>query len=208
MSGTQKGRLRAFALAAVIAVAAGCGVSTNDEPQPIARENVPSDLLETEAAAGEEPVADPTDLQQVPVWFLVDDGETIKLHKVMRGVPWPVQTELRIDALLNPDGPTPDERSQGISTAIPGDARLTAVPTQDGTVLEVSLSDDFYELRGNTFMRAVAQLVFTATEMPGVLAVRFVNQDGRFIEVLDDEGESRDEPVGREDYTNLDPEGD
>lgn len=209
MSGTRSGWARTIALAAVAATAAvvgsACGVSTNDEPQPIARENVPSELLETDVASGEEDALDAGNLEVVPVWFLLDDGEAIQLHAVERGVPWPAQAAARIDALLDPAGPTEDERREGITTAVPTDARLTALPTQDGSVLEVGLSDDFYELRGESAERAVAQLVFTATEIPTVEAVRFVDQDGQRIEVPDDDGQSRDEPVGREDYENLDP---
>lgn len=205
---SRRRRAAALALIGVLAqFGAACGVSTNDEPQPIPRQNVPSDLIESDANP-DDALDDGAGGQIVPVWYLLDDGESIRLHPVERRVPAPAQASLRIDALLDPErAPTDEERQQGISTAIPSDARLMALPTQDGSVLEVSLSNDFYELRGNNFIRAVAQLVFTATEDPDVDSVRFVDEDGNQIAVQDGEGESHDEPVGREDYENLNPLG-
>jgi spore germination protein GerM len=189
---------------ALVLVAGGCGVSTNDEPQPIARDKLPSDLLDADAGTGTDPMAGGGEVEMVQVWYLIDDGGDIQLHAVPRPVTAPAEASRRIDALFDPQrGPTEDEREQGISTAIPEGARLTAVPTFDDSVLEVGLSDEFYDQGGNTFIYAVAQLVYTVTEVPGVEAVRFTDEDGDRIQVQDGDGESRDEPVGREDYGNL-----
>ncbi|MGH9212673.1 MAG: GerMN domain-containing protein [Acidimicrobiales bacterium] len=192
---------------ALALVLTGCGVSTNDEPQAIPRENVPADLLDADVGRqGDDLEVEGTDAEQVQVWFLVEDDEITQLHEVNRRVPWPAQAARRLDLLIGPrSGPTDEEREAGISTAIPPDARLTALPTQDGPVLEVSLSNDFYVRGGNNFIKAVAQLVFTAADIPGVEAVRFISETGEEIPVLDGDGESQDEPVTPDDYANLDP---
>jgi spore germination protein GerM len=206
MSGTWTRWAGASAVAAVVVLTAACGVSTNDEPQPIARDRMPSDLLDSQAGSAVDPTAPGQDVEVVPLWYLKEDSGSIQLHALDRGIASPAEPSRRIDALLDPArGPTEAERRDGVSTAIPSDARLTAVPIQDGSVLEVSLSDDFYAQGGNTFIYAVAQLVYTATGTNGVEAVRFMDEDGDRIEVQDSAGESHDEPVGRDDYANLAP---
>jgi spore germination protein GerM len=203
-------RLMTTALAALAVGAAACGVSTNEEPQPIPRENVPGDLLEVEEGPIDDVELDEDNSQLIQVWFLIEDDEgAVQLHALDRRVLYPARAAVRIDELFATGrNPSEEEREQGISSAIPPNSRLTALPTQDGTVLEVNLTNDFYGRGGNNFMRAVAQLVFTVTEIPNVEAVRFVNEEGERIAVPDDGGESHEDPVGRDDYATLDPSRD
>ena len=209
---TRSGRRPVAALAATLLALglAACGVSTNDEPQLIERENVPADLLEADVRTDDDSAElNEANGQGIRVWFVVEgeDG-TAQVQPADRFVPPPARAAVRIGVLFNTEqNPSVEERERGITTAIPPEARLTALPTQEGSVLEVSLSDDFYGRGGSSFIRAVAQLVFTVTDIPDVDAVRFLDVDGTQIAVLDGDGVSRDDPVGRDDYANLDPDG-
>lgn len=198
-------------LVAVLALGVtACGVSTNEEPQLIERENVPADLLEADVQTDDDLAQLDEDTgQAIRVWLVVEDEDgAAQLQPVDRFVPPPARAAIRIGVLFDLEhNPSSDERDDGITTAIPASSRLTALPTQEGSVLEVSLSDEFYSRGGSSFIRAVAQLVFTVTEMPDIDAVRFMRVDGSQIAVLDGDGVSRDDPVGRADYANYDPEG-
>lgn len=180
-----------------------CGISTSDKPKPIDRENLPAELAETDSDPLDSLPPNPDAIRAVPIWFLAADDSEIRLTSVTRRVPLPADAGLRLETLLS-QGPTPEENQEGISTAIPADAKLTRPPEQVGVVLSVNLSTSVYELRGESAREAFAQLVYTATEIPGVDAVQFL-LDGDPVAVPDGEGESDLAPRRREDYANLRP---
>lgn len=190
----------AVTAAAVLTAVAGCGVSTNDQPEPIANENVPAELLETEI----QPLpAEPTTGDHVTLWFLQTDDEGTHLEQVDRLVPPPAGEQLRLEALL--EGPTAAENRDGISTAIPSTALMPEPPEIVDGVLWITLSDVFYELRGDSMINAAAQVVYTATSIPGIEGVQFVQENDEPINVLNGEGESTEGPLGPADYENLAP---
>jgi spore germination protein GerM len=195
-------RAGAGLLVLLVALAAGCGLSTNDEPETI-KDNVPPDLLDTESAT---PDTTATNTESVTVWFLrPDDQGDTRLSKRERQVPLPATQVSVLESLIQ-DPPNGVERSLGYTTAIPEDVTVTEQPQQrsDG-VLTVNLSDDFYDLQGESARNAFAQIVFTATELTGVDSVQF-ERDGEVFNAVDGEGQSTSAPLSRSSYDELRPE--
>jgi spore germination protein GerM len=185
----------------LLAGVTGCGLSTNDEPEAI------DDPVPEPADSGSESAdlggADSTEVVQV--WFLrTDDEGESHLVGVERKVP-PPATQSRVLDVLIQEPPTDRERDDGISTAIPDDVTLNEEPElrSDHTLI-VELSPDFYDLQGDTARNAFAQVVFTATGLPGVDMVQF-ERDGEVFRAVDGEGQSR-EVLSRESYVELRPE--
>ncbi len=76
-------------------------------------------------------------------------------------------------------GPTEDELSLPLSSALP--AELEVLSTRSvGSVLYVDLSSAIAELSGSGLTLAVAQIVFTATDIEGVDAVQLTVDGQRF----------------------------
>jgi len=205
-------RRRALARAAgavsvlvVVAALGACGLSTNDEPETI-KDNVPPDLLDTEAATPDNPTGESTETETVEVWFLTTDasGDT-RVVKRPRQVPRPA-TQIQVLETLITEPPTGFERAGGITTDIPEDVTVTDTPRlrSDDGVLIVNLSDAFYDLQGETARNAFAQVVFTATELPNVTSVQF-ERDGEVFNAVDGEGQSSREPLGRRSFAKLAP---
>jgi spore germination protein GerM len=192
----------------VLAAVGACGLSTNDEPETI-RDNVPPDLLDTEAGAqaGGTTSTEPAETETVEIWFLETD-ELGNTQVVMRPrqVPRPA-TPIQVLETLITEPPTELERLRGISTDIPEDVTVTDTPRlrSDDGVLIVNLSDEFYDLQGETARNAFAQIVYTATELPNVSRVQF-ERDGEVFNAVDGEGQSSREPLGQAAFANLAPE--
>lgn len=192
---------RLAALAATVALAA-CGLSTNEEPETIGGPAIASN------AGSDVSVIDlPTaNTENVSVWFLHNrtDDVGVFVIEAKRQVAQPASPGIWLDALLQqPPGET--EREDGIWSAIPLDARLVTEPDQQGHVLTVQLSDRVYsELHGLLAQYAFAQIVYTATEIPGIESVLFLEDDGVFPAV-DGAGQAHTDPLGRSDYDELIP---
>jgi spore germination protein GerM len=196
------GRAGAVLLVLLVAVATGCGLSTNDEPETI-KDNVPPDLLDTESAT---PDTSTGTTESVEVWFLgADDQGDTRLSGRERQVPIPATQVSVLEALIQ-DPPNGFERSLGYTTAVPEDVTLTDQPRlrSDG-VLIVNLSDAFYDLQGETARNAFAQIVYTATGLQGVDSVQF-ELDGEVFNAVDGDGVARSDPLSRGSYAKLRPE--
>ncbi len=175
-------------LATAVALAA-CGVDPQAEPEDVAIAPVlSSPASPTRTSAG------PT----VLLWFLEGD----RLAPVGRAASG-TGPATALDLLA--DGPTPEESAEGLSTALFTPQPLAVVDGgQSGSTLTVAVSPAFVNVSGDNQLRAVAQVVWTATEFAGVEEVRFVSEDGP-LEVPTDEGLT-DDPVEREDYASVAPE--
>lgn len=194
-------RLLALAPVAVLPwVAAACGLSTDDEPQAITNGTV--DTRTTTETTRPSPFGD-TD--NVTVFFLqtVGDADEV-LHEAQRQVPLPATPATRLDALFT-QPPTPDERDEGLWSAIPADATLADRPRREGGVLVVDLPEGVYDqLHGIIAQDAFAQIVYTATAIPGVESVAF-QRDGSPFEAVDGTGQAQSEPLSRRDFPELSP---
>jgi len=110
--------------------------------------------------------------------------------------------EALLRALL--DGPTGREIERGIQTLIPDTTRLLDVEIVDG-ITAVDLSSEFQTAApSETIVLRIAQVVWTITDTPGVLGVRFLI-DGVPVTPVNGDGIQVDRPVTRGDYTNLAP---
>ena len=100
---------------------------------------------------------------------------------------------LALDRLRDADLP------DGFSTAVPSDAPWTNIRLDDG-VATIDFPAEFASGGGTALMTArLAQVVFTATQFPGIDSVLFMI-DGEVVDVFSGEGIVLDGPQTREDY--------
>ena len=163
----RRGAVVAMALVAVVA-ATGCGIQTDDTPRRL-------------------PVSTTT---TVPRPTTTSGNTATALFVTRNGAIVPVTRELPdqqprtvLDALvgLRP----PDVGVKGASNAVPtGTKVLSANRTsaRSGSTLAIDLSGQFNRVVGPSRQLAVAQLVITATGLPGIQKVRF-SIDGQPINV-------------------------
>ena len=190
---------------ALALLGAACGVTANDRPQAIAPENLPAGLLDPNPATSTTIASSPT-TTPVPVYFLVREGDVERLRQITREVAEPTLASARIGALFSQ--PTAEEADAGITSSIPADLVLLQEPVLDeeSGVLTIDLSSELFDIQSAELTRAVAQIVFTVTELSDVLRVRFL-VEGEATPVPNDDGVEKEDPVGRADYRSLSPAG-
>jgi len=76
-----------------------------------------------------------------------------------------------LDALVR--GPSNTEAAAGLSSSVPAQTTVLGAVVGAGGVATVNLGGTFGQLVGQAQIQAVAQLVFTATALPGVTSVAF-----------------------------------
>jgi Sporulation and spore germination len=170
-----------------------CGIPADSQPQAIARKDIPFDLLAPSTTIVGPGVPGP----RVPVnVYLV--GIT-GLVPVSRGVRAPATLPEALSALLA--GPTDTEVADGLRTAITAQTSVSPGPVGFG-VGTVDLGGAFGQVGGQEQILAVAQLVFTATSVPGIAKVQFTLA-GRPVEVPAGDGTLTQGPLGRSDFPSL-----
>jgi hypothetical protein len=176
-------------------VLAGCGLPTDSAPRQVAADKVPPGLLgpSTTQAASDAGTS-------VATLFFVDGTS---LRSVERSTDT-IDPQTILSLLVK--GKAADDPSS-IRTAIPPNTSVVST-SLDGSVLTVVLSPEILSVTGAEQKTAFAQIVYTATALPGVDSVRFrvVDQSGAEQEVHPptDDG-SKPEPVTRSDYGMLSP---
>ena len=191
-------RRRAAAVIAapfLLGAAVGCGVQLDDEPREIAEEAVPFDLLETSTTGAPSSTTPLPTFQETSV-FLVDNDDY--LIEVRRQLPGDVR--LAILSLLTP--PTEAEVNSGLSTDISPSVRLRGISGPEDGLVTIDLASDGTEQSPEISRLAFAQLVYTATGLPGVNRVLF-QVDGQAREVPTGEGQSTAQPLSRVDYRQF-----
>jgi spore germination protein GerM len=186
---------------ALLAALGACGVAENDEPHVIAANEVPPGLLDAGPSTSTS-VASPT-VQAVTVYYVIQEGEAVRLQGVTREVERADRARDRLVALLTP--PTAEEARAGITSSIPPDTELLETELNEAdNELVIDLSDSLFDIQGQGLRNAFAQLVWTATELPGVERVRF-RADGEEFRAPDEEGVEQPGAVSRSDYITLAP---
>ena len=186
---TRWPRVAAIVAVAVLAATAfgACGVPTETKARAIAADQ---DLTQdTTPTTTPGPAAD-----RVMLYFVDND----RLSRVDRPVDQPPDVQLAITQLLS--GVTASEKADGLLSSIPPDTSALHVTTA-GAVVTIDLSDQF-KLTGDTFVKACAQIVFTATSIRGIDRVRF-QVDGNPINPPTDAGNLPE--VSRDNYRTLAP---
>ena len=191
------GRRRLLALAAA-AVLTGCGVPTGGGPQTIAASDIPYGLASPSPGSPAATSSPPRD--DLPRVYLVDAGDV--LVPSGRDVSGSTTRE-RLGDLLSQlvEGPTSGERDDQLTTALPPQISLSVSTVDNGTAT-IDFSATSASPAGEQTRRAVAQIVLTATSLPGVTAV-LLTHDGEPLEAPLPSGELTAAPLTAMDYEPL-----
>jgi spore germination protein GerM len=171
---------------------AGCGISTDDNPR-----NIPAVDQEQLGVAADRSAGAATGTARVYLLAPEAAGQSQVLQAVARDVD-ETATEL-LTALFA--GPNADEMESQFRTALPAGIQLLSA-SRRGAVLRVDISKDLLQLSGQVLMAAVAQIVFTASELDGVQSVKIL------IEGADQQwpagnGELQSDPLTVYDFPGL-----
>jgi spore germination protein GerM len=188
-------RRLALALLAVCGLAtAGCGVPTDRTARDLPASDVPFALLAAEAPTTTTSTA-PSRPVAVTVFMI---GRDERLVGVGRQVTSPLSVEKVVAELLK--GPASDERRKGMRTGLAPETLILSADISDN-IANIDLGGPV--ATGTQQLVALAQIVYTATELEGVNGVRFTYQGTR-ANVLTELG-STAFPVGRAAYPSLAP---
>ena len=169
----------AVTLALLVLVAAGCDGGEEAATPP-------------ETTAPGETTTQPTPETTTFAVYLLRDGVVAPMRRTVSSTPTPARAAL--EALMT--GPTSDEESSGLVTAVPDGTTLLDLSVADG-VATVDLSGTFDDGGGSASMLGrVAQVVATVTQFPGIERVAF-RLDGEPVETIGGEGVVVDPPIGR-----------
>lgn len=184
-------RATAAALGAVVLALSACAI----QPDP-----GPRDLPADEGALPES--VDPPAGEQggsSRIYLLTNDEDSgeRQLRSVPRDVD-PTATPVLSELFK---GPSQQELDVGLRTAIPDNLVLSTARTVAGT-LAVDVSPEILELPGSALRLAVAQIVFTASQLEGVRSVR-LRVDGETRGWPDGSGELQESALTVYDYPGL-----
>lgn len=183
---------------ALLLAVAGCGVPTGGEPQVITATKVPYGLAAPTPSAPSTATGTPVPFAP-QVYFLRKDGS---LAGQGRDLPGSISVD-QLPALLEQlaAGPTDGEREKGLSSALPPGTKLTVISQTDG-VATIEIGGEVDAPSGDGSRRAVAQLVLTATSLPGVRAVQ-LSRDGQPADAPLPSGALTSAPLTATDYLVL-----
>lgn len=181
-------------LLGLAALTVACGVPEDDHPQELSSEEVPFGLLTTPTTTSVPET--PPDARSAILFFLEAPDRLASLTRELESS----RPSTVLETLVST---TSADLESGFTTAIPPGTEVLDVDVDD-QVLTIDLSEEFSSIQGEGAIAAVAQIVFTATELPGVHSVAF-QVEGEDIQVSDQTGAQQDEPVTRFDYATLSP---
>ena len=176
-------------VAVAVLVGTGCAIQPDSEPK---------DIPAAQRGQLEAPGAQPGQATGSGRVFLVSTatgGESM-LRSVLRNAS---EGEPLIAALL--DGPNDDELDDGLASALPEALSLNSARLVAGTMI-IDLSEEILELNSIELRLAIAQLVFTASEVEGVRSVR-IRVAGAVQEWPNGRGELRAESLTVYDYPGI-----
>ncbi len=184
-------------VAGVVALvaAAGCSAPVDSGPKTLRAASIPAALrspsstTSTSVPSGES--------EEVTVYYIQGD----RLAPVKRLVSPPVTVEKVLQKLFA--GPTTAEAVGGMRSAISPDTDILGAPIE-ARIATVNVSKNFAFGLPTDQIMAVAQVVFTAVEIPGVTGVLFA-ENGRRQEVPEGDGSSTSAPLGRASYPQVTP---
>jgi spore germination protein GerM len=190
-------RLLAPVLAlALVGVAGGCGVPNDSTPRIIAA----SEREQLEATTTTTPAVQelaPTEAV-IKVYLLDSKAGTLVPVDRMAGTSAPARVQALLDLEL-----TPAEKDQGLVSLMPPDTKLLAGTHIEGVDLVVDLSKEFNVVTGEAQNKAVAQIVYTATEGRNVSNVA-ISVEGKRYDVPGEDGVAKPS-LKRSDFRSFDP---
>ena len=173
---------------------AACGIDADSQPRDIPPDRQVELVVDADRSAGEA-----TGLARVDLIAPGGVGSTEVLGSVARDVDETPQDLL--GALL--EGPNENEFDAEFRTAIPEGTTLRSAVLRGGT-LRVDVSEELLQLSGETLIEAIAQLVFTASEIDGVRSVKIV-VDGADQQWPAGNGQLQSAPLTVYDFPGLVP---
>jgi len=169
-----------------------CGIPTAASPTPIAKSDVPYHLLNppttTTTTPGEPPAVGVPEL----IYLVAPDGHLVA---ATREVAVPASLAQVVGALLA--GPTATESAAGIQSFL--NRTGVQVTLTAGGVATVTFTTNPIQVVGPDQTLAIAQVVYTVTQQPGVTGVTFAITP-KAIEVPTAAGAQVPGPVSRADY--------
>jgi spore germination protein GerM len=175
---------RAAALfAPLLLLLASCGLRADSKPHDVPEDNqvdLSGPSVGTNASGAER-------------IYLVEPGEDQLLRSVKREA---TSARELMDALLR--GPSPTELDDGYSSAIPSTVKLIRAREQP-PFLYVDVTDELTDLSGQGLLQALAQIVYTGSELDGVDRVQ-ITVNGDVIAWPKADLESSTEPLSTYDY--------
>jgi len=196
----RSGALRLAAhVVVVLSLTAGCGgLRAEESDHPLAEDEVPYDLLAAPAPTTTTSTPQSTTSTTLPwrtnLWYVAGD-RIVPAPRQLRAQPEVAQV-LRL--LLR--GPSDDDLPLVRSALDIGDATAPFPPV--GGALTIELAADFGARSSSEQILALAQLVFTVTEVPGVGRVVF-RIGGADLAVPLPNGQLAQGSVSRDDYAVL-----
>lgn len=175
-----------------------CGLSTDDEPQQLAADDVPGDLLEPRPTTTTTSTTTPAVSRTLPIYLVDRDG---RLAPVERQLPAPVTVGDLVRTLL--EGATDEEADQGLRSVIASTTELIEHQRRDRTVV-LNFTEDFAIPQGEGGITSIAQVVYTATELEGISGVTF-QLEGVPTEVPRGDGTLTSDPLFRSDFPQRSP---
>lgn len=194
------GRRPLIALVALVALIAGCSLATDASPRDISADQLPPRLQATESTSTTAP---PAQIDTVSLTVYLLDSENPLLQQRSRDA-----ADTTVATMLAELRRVTDEDIQlGLRTLIDDEYRLVGAIDIDNAALVLPLSAEFYNLEGQNRALAAAQIVFTATALPDIDSVLFVNVEGvpQGIPNSDLVVAEEPRPMVREDFAPFDP---
>lgn len=192
---------RLVALLAVAVVALGalgsCGIPDDDAPRAVAADEIPDALVAAPTTTTAPQGGVGTNL------FFIEAERGRSVLSAQRVPLDNQQARTVLEALV---GTVPEDLPDGVNSSIPAETRVLGTSLDDG-ILTIDLSEEFATVSGDILIQAVGQLVFTATERPGVDGVLFTIE-GEPTTVPDAESSELTTPATRSDYAALLPSAD
>jgi hypothetical protein len=177
-------RRHALLLVVLSLVAAACGIQTDSAPR---------DLPEAERILPIAGSSAGTDASGADRIYLVAPGE----DRLLRSVPRTAATREDLIRILLL-GPNDDEIAAQYSSFIPPSTELISARS-NGQILIVDLTGELSELTGQSLSQAIAQIVYTATEIDGIEAVQ-LKINGEEVAWPKPNGDTTTDPLRIYDY--------
>lgn len=175
-----------------VAASSSCAIQPDSSPKDIPQgDRAPMELIDPDAGAS---------AGSSRVFLLTsdeDNGER-RLRSVLRSVP-DASPSAVLQELFR--GPNRQEFDAGLRSGLPEGLVLLSARSVAGT-LNVDVSSHILELPGSALRLAVAEIVFTASQLDGVRAVR-LRVDGKIRGWPDGSGELQNTPLSVYDYPGL-----
>lgn len=178
-----------LAVVAMVTSVAGCAIQADSGPRDVPEDNPARVAVEPAGDGGEA-------TGEGRIYLLAPDGNPQPLRTVLRDSKLPEQL---LETLI--DGPNTEELGDGLTSDLPTSLEVRSVRF-DGGVLNIDLSDDINELTGQRLRQAIAQIVFTASEIRGAESV-LIRVGGEAQPWPDGSGEPQTGPLTVYDYTGY-----